>query len=91
MDGHPFRPGRRTGKWIACAVCGQPAGNVAHVLALAGMENADREATEARQAQEAAELTARLVEARPSIDRAAGEMERNGPLFHGKGSNPTLF
>lgn len=76
---------------IACAVCGQPAGAVVHVLAFAGMENADTEAEEARQQAEAAELTARLVEARPSIDRAAGEMERDAPLVHGKGSNPTLF
>ena len=91
MEGHAFKPGRHTGRRIGCAVCGQPIGDVVHVLTCAGMENADCEATEARQEQEATELTARLLEARPNIDRAAREMECSSPLFHGTGSSPTLF
>jgi hypothetical protein len=91
MEGHAFKPGRRTGKWIGCAVCGQPAGAGVHVLAFAGMETADRDAEEARQQAEAAELTATLIEPRPSIDGKVGKMERESPLFHGTGCNPTLF
>lgn len=91
MDGHAFKPGRRTRRWIGCAVCGQPIGAVVHVLAFAGMEAADREAEEVRQQAEAAELTATLIEPRPSIDGKVGKMERESPLFYGTGKNPTLF
>jgi len=91
MDGHAFKRGRSTGKWIGCVVCGQSVGAVVHILALAGMEAAEREAEEVRQQAEAAELTARLLEPRPRIDGKVGKMERESPLFHGTGSNPTLF
>jgi len=55
------------------------------------METSDREGKEARQQVEAAELTARLIEPRPSIERRAGIMERESPLFYGTGDNPTLW
>jgi len=59
-------------------------------MALPGLDAADREAEEARQQGEAAELTARLLEPRPTIDEKVGKMERESPLFDGTGDNPTL-
>ena len=91
MEGHAFKPGRHTGRWIGCAVCGQPVGAGVHILAFAGMEAANREAEEVRQQAEAAELTARMLEPRPSIDGKVGRMERESPLFYGAGDNPTLW
>lgn len=92
VDGHGFKPGQHTGRWIGCAVCGQPIGATIHILALAGMETSDREGKEARQQVEAAELTARLIEPRPpNIERRAGIMERESPLFYGTGDNPALW
>jgi hypothetical protein len=57
----------------------------------AGMEEAVTLHSQAAAELQAEELTARLLEPRPTIDRAAGEMERNAPLFYGTGDNPTLF
>ena len=57
----------------------------------AGMETAVTAQAEAAALYTAEELTKRLLEDRQSIDRATGEMERHSPLFHGTGSNPTLF
>ena len=37
------------------------------------------------------ELTSKLLEPIASIDRKAGEMERESPLFFGTGENPALF
>ena len=37
------------------------------------------------------ELSAKLREPMASIDRKAGEMEREAPLFFGTGENPSLF
>ncbi len=91
VEGHAFKPGRNTGRLIGCAVCGQPVGAVVHVMAFPGMEAAARDAEEARQQAEAAELTARLLEPRPSIDERVGKMERESPLFYGTGDNPTLW
>lgn len=59
-----------------------------HVFA--GMEQAVEAQAEAAAVQTAAELTARLVEDRPSIDAKAGKMERDSPLFYGI-IEPTLF
>ena len=56
----------------------------------AGMEEAVQAQAEAAAIQQAEELTARLLEARPSIDAKAGRMEEESPLFYGK-INPTLF
>jgi hypothetical protein len=57
----------------------------------AGMETAVEEQSKAAALYTAEELTKRLLEDRQSIDRAAGEMERNAPLFFGQGDNPSLF
>jgi len=89
MEPHAYRRPARGGQ--SCEVCGQLPGASVHILAFAGMEAADREAEEARQQAEAAELTARLLEPMGSIDAKAGEMERNAPLFFGTGDNPALF
>lgn len=56
----------------------------------AGMETAVTAQAQAAAVQTAAELTARLIEDRPTIDARAGEMERNSPLFFGT-IHPTLF
>ena len=55
-----------------------------------GMAAAVAEQAEAAAIQTAAELTAKLTEPRASIDKQAGEMERNSPLFYGT-IHPTLF
>jgi hypothetical protein len=57
----------------------------------AGMEQAVAEQSKAAALYTAEQLTARMLEPLGDISRRAGEMERNGPLFIGTGSNPTLF
>ena len=56
----------------------------------AGMEQDVRLQSEAAAVHQAEELSAKLLEPRPSISAKAGEMERNAPLFYGK-VEPTLF
>jgi hypothetical protein len=56
-----------------------------------GMETAVEEQSKAAALYTAEELTKRLLEPGPSIDKKSGEMERDSPLFHGTGDNPTLF
>lgn len=51
----------------------------------------DRERETARQIAEAAQLTARLRTSKADISTAAGDLERNSPLFMGTGDNPILF
>jgi hypothetical protein len=58
---------------------------------LPGMEAAALVAREEAAVSLGNSLTARLLEPLGNIDFQAGEMERNGPLFVGTGSNPTLF
>ena len=57
----------------------------------AGMTEAVSLQQEAAAVYTSEELTKRLLEPGQSISKRAGEMERNAPLFHGTGSNPTLF
>jgi hypothetical protein len=56
----------------------------------AGMETAVEEQSKAAAIQTAADLTAKLLEPRPSIDAAAGRMEQDAPLFYGT-IHRTLF
>jgi hypothetical protein len=56
-----------------------------------GMEGADRERMEALAAAQAEELTAELRRPLADISAAAGQMERDAPLFFGTGDNPGLF
>jgi hypothetical protein len=55
-----------------------------------GMETAVAEQAEAAAVQQAAELTAKLIEPRQSIDTKAADIEYNSPLFYGT-IHPTLF
>ena len=55
-----------------------------------GMETAVEEQSKAAAIQTAADLTAKLLEPRPSIDAAAGRMEQDAPLFYGT-IHATLF
>ena len=57
----------------------------------AGMETAVELQSKAAAVYTAEELTKRLLEPGQSISKRAGEMERNAPLFHGTGDNPSLF
>ena len=57
----------------------------------AGMAEAVSLQQEAAAVYTAEELTKRLLEPGQSISKRAGEMERNAPLFHGTGDNPSLF
>ena len=88
MEAHAFKPGRNTGRRIGCAICGQPVGAVVHAMAFPGMEAAAHKAEEARQQAEAAELPAKPLEPRPSIDEKVGKIERESPLFFGTGNYP---
>jgi hypothetical protein len=56
----------------------------------AGMETAVTEQAAAAGEYKAEELTAKLLEPRPSINAAAGRMEQDAPLFFGV-IQPTLF
>jgi hypothetical protein len=55
------------------------------------MEKAERERKTARGSTERMELEERMRTVKADISEKAGEMERTSPLFHGTGSNPTLF
>jgi hypothetical protein len=57
----------------------------------AGMEEAVQAQTLAASEYSGEMLTAALLEPKADISSKAGEMERNAPLFHGTGDNPTLF
>lgn len=56
-----------------------------------GMESAVEQQATAAALYSAEELSARMLEPLTNISRKAGDMERNAPLFHGAGDNPTLF
>lgn len=51
----------------------------------------DKERELARQIQEAADLTAAMLEPKADISAKAGKMERESPLFYGTGENPTFW
>ena len=56
----------------------------------AGMETAVEEQSKAAALYTAEELTARLIEDRPSIDSRTRAIETDSPLFYGT-IHPTLF
>jgi hypothetical protein len=89
MQSHPYKRPARGGQ--SCEVCGSLPGAVVHLLALPGMEEAEREREEARGIKRRMELEERMRTVKADISEKAGEIERNSPLFHGTGSNPTLF
>lgn len=49
------------------------------------------ERMEAERNQQRAELEDLMRKPLGSVSKAAGEMERNSPLFYGTGDNPNLF
>ena len=49
----------------------------------------EREA--ARQLAEAEALSAKMRTVKADVSKATGAMERDSPLFYGKGDNPCLF
>jgi hypothetical protein len=55
------------------------------------MEAAEMEREEARGFMDRMELEERMRTVKADISAKAGEIERNSPLFHGTGINPTLF
>ena len=56
--------------------------------ALPGFENAVREQSAAQAEERGHQLTNELSRPRGDIEKAAGEMERNSPLFEGSEANP---
>ena len=80
----PIKPGSNR-----CQMCGGWSDNSTHSLAF--WNDADHEREAARQAQEAAEMTAKMRRPLRDVSKAAGVMERLSPLFYGTGNNPTLF
>lgn len=51
----------------------------------------DRERAQALAEESGRALTERLRSPGENVSASAGDMERESPLFYGKGSNPTLF
>jgi len=72
-----------------CALCGGWPDASYHNLEL--FTDADREREQARQAQGAVDLAAKMRTAKADVSEAAGIMERESPLFFGTGVNPALF
>jgi len=89
MEPHAYRGPARGGQ--SCEVCGSLPGAAIHLLALPGMEEAEREREEARGIRQRMELEERMRAVKADISEKAGEMERNAPLFFGTGDNPALF
>lgn len=89
MD-HTFQPGKiRRGY---CSVCRQAVWHSNHTgKPLAGMETTDLDREIALAVAKSQEMSAELLRPLGSISKKAGNMERNSPLFHGKGDQPTLF
>jgi hypothetical protein len=56
-----------------------------------GMETAGEDRKQARAEFEGEELTAELLKPGKDISAKAGRIERDSPLFWGKGENPSLF
>ena len=89
---HPFAPrDPRRGLSSVCAQCGQAAGAPVHLASFAGMESADAEREAACQLALAEELSAILRTPLADVSAKAGRIERESPLFYGKGENPLLF
>jgi hypothetical protein len=57
----------------------------------AGMESASEDRKQARAEFEGEELTIEMRQPGKDISKKAGRIERESPLFHGTGENPTLF
>jgi hypothetical protein len=55
------------------------------------MGNVVEDRAQARAEAEGEELTAELLKPKADISAKAGRMERDAPLFWGKGDNPALF
>jgi hypothetical protein len=60
-------------------------------LALVGMESVTGDRAAALAVSEGESLSARLREPGGDVSAIAGRMERDSPLFFGKGDNPGLF
>ena len=56
-----------------------------------GMEEDVEEQERKAQALSGQQLSEEMRRPLGNISKAAGEMERESPLFHGKGDNPLLF
>jgi len=57
----------------------------------AGMETVGEEREAARAIAEGEALTGMMRQPKADVSKAAGEIERNAPLFFGTGANPGLF
>jgi hypothetical protein len=55
---------------------------------LPGMENVDAERDAARRDQQGEDMTGDLQTPKGSIDKNAGDMERNSPIFRGTDASP---
>lgn len=87
MTGHPFRPIKHGSS--RCQLCGGWDSDSTHSLEL--FTDADRDRESARQFAEAEELTQAMRRPLADVSRKAGQLERESPLFFGKGDSPCLF
>jgi hypothetical protein len=83
---HPFVTARRSNR---CLSCGGWPDAPCHSAEL--WTGTDLERIAARQIAQAQELSAEIRRPLKDVSRTTGIMERESPLFHGTGANPTLF
>ena len=86
MTPHAFRPIKPGSN--RCSECGGWADAGYHSLEL--FTDADRERQAAREIEEVREMEARMRTAK-DVSLATGILERESPLFWGKGDSPCLF
>ena len=84
---HAFRA--ISAKVHRCAVCGGWPDADYHNLEL--FTDADRERQAALDLADAERMTATMRTVKGDVSRAAGILERESPLFYGKGDAPCLF
>lgn len=60
-------------------------------LTITGMDGLLAEQNEARIEREVNEMQEQMRKHLADVSKAAGEMERESPLFFGRGDNPSLF
>ena len=86
---HPFHAISRR-KPDVCSTCLRSITHPNHQTSIACAQMTDEQRQE-QDARAGEELTAEIRQPLKDISRAAGNMEREAPLFFGTGDNPLLF
>jgi hypothetical protein len=89
---HAFVPVFLSGvELLRCDACAMFRGHPLHVETLPGMETVDADRESALIVAKSEDLSAQFTRPLTSVSKKAGNIERDSPLFWGKGSQPTLF